>query len=249
MVSHATGVASPASYRPEPGSIPTRPGVYRFRDARDRVIYVGKAKNLRARLSNYFAPLHTLHERTRRMVTSAASVEWTVVRTDVEALNLEITWINELKPPFNGTMPGIRAWFAAHHYGVRPDLVTFAKAVTSGYQPLGGVIISDAIREAIYAQPADEVALWIRGMDDVPGAWSPLAARGPVKLFRPKVVNEIGGFAGEVIEAGDGGVLIACGLGAVRVAEVQPPGKRRMRAGDWVRGRGVSVGDRFGGEG
>ncbi|HEX5869335.1 MAG TPA: methionyl-tRNA formyltransferase [Longimicrobium sp.] len=99
-----------------------------------------------------------------------------------------------------------------------------------------------------WSKPADEVALWIRGMDDVPGAWSPLGARGPVKLFRPKVVNETGGFAGEVIEAGDGGVLIACGLGAVRVAEVQPPGKRRMRAGDWVRGRGVSVGDRFGGE-
>jgi methionyl-tRNA formyltransferase len=99
-----------------------------------------------------------------------------------------------------------------------------------------------------WSKPADEVALWIRGMDDVPGAWSPLGARGPVKLFRPKVVNEMGGFAGEVIEAGDGGVLIACGLGAVRVGEVQPPGKRRMPAGDWVRGRGVSVGDRFGGE-
>ena len=88
-------------YRPKPGEIPTGPGVYRFRDADRRVLYVGKAKNLRARLSNYFAPLHTLHERTRRMVTSATAVEWTVVRTDVEALNLEITWINELKPPFN----------------------------------------------------------------------------------------------------------------------------------------------------
>lgn len=100
-----------------------------------------------------------------------------------------------------------------------------------------------------WSKPADEVALWIRGMDDVPGAWSPLGARGAVKLFRPKVVNESGGFAGEVIEAGDEGVLIACGLGAVRVREVQPPGKRRMPAGDWVRGRGVAVGERFGGEG
>lgn len=99
-----------------------------------------------------------------------------------------------------------------------------------------------------WSKPADEVALWIRGMDDVPGAWSPLGARGPVKLFRPQVVHETGGLAGEVIEAGDGGVLIACGLGAVRVGEVQPPGKRRMPAGDWVRGRGVAVGDRFGGE-
>ncbi|TYL50816.1 excinuclease ABC subunit UvrC [Agromyces mariniharenae] len=88
-------------YRPRPGEIPTGPGVYRFRDADRRVLYVGKAKNLRARLSNYFAPLYSLHERTRRMVLSAASVEWTVVASDVEALNLEITWINELKPPFN----------------------------------------------------------------------------------------------------------------------------------------------------
>jgi methionyl-tRNA formyltransferase len=100
-----------------------------------------------------------------------------------------------------------------------------------------------------WTKPADEVALWIRGMDDVPGAWSPLGARGPVKFFRPKVVNESGGFPGEVLEAGDEGVLIACGMGAVRVREVQPPGKRRMPAGDWVRGRGVAVGDRFGGEG
>lgn len=88
-------------YRPKAGEIPTGPGVYRFRDADRRVLYVGKAKNLRARLSNYFAPLYSLHERTRRMVLSAASVEWTVVASDVEALNLEITWINELKPPFN----------------------------------------------------------------------------------------------------------------------------------------------------
>ncbi len=89
------------AYRPEPGEIPTQPGVYRFRDENRRVLYVGKAKNLRARLSNYFAPLHTLHERTRRMVTTAASVEWTVVGSDVEALQLEYTWIKEFDPPFN----------------------------------------------------------------------------------------------------------------------------------------------------
>ena len=88
-------------YRPKAGEIPTSPGVYRFRDAERRVLYVGKAKNLRARLSNYFAPLRTLQERTRRMVTTAASVEWTVVGSEVEALQLEITWINDFKPPFN----------------------------------------------------------------------------------------------------------------------------------------------------
>ena len=89
------------SYRPKPGEIPTNPGVYRFRDAQGRVLYVGKAKNLRARLSNYFAPLHTLHERTRRMVTTATSVEWTVVATDVDSLQLEYQWIKEFDPPFN----------------------------------------------------------------------------------------------------------------------------------------------------
>ncbi|NJI59034.1 excinuclease ABC subunit UvrC [Microbacterium oxydans] len=88
-------------YKPRPGEIPTDPGVYRFRDASGRVLYVGKAKNLRQRLSNYFAPLRTLHERTRRMVTTAASVEWTVVSTDVDSLQLEYMWIKEFDPPFN----------------------------------------------------------------------------------------------------------------------------------------------------
>ncbi|MDE0546800.1 excinuclease ABC subunit UvrC [Microbacterium sp. C7(2022)] len=88
-------------YKPKPGEIPTNPGVYRFRDADGRVLYVGKAKNLRARLSNYFAPLPTLHERTRRMVTTAASVEWTVVDSDVDSLQLEYMWIKEFDPPFN----------------------------------------------------------------------------------------------------------------------------------------------------
>lgn len=88
-------------YKPSQGEIPTDPGVYRFRDAEGRVLYVGKAKNLRQRLSNYFAPLRTLHERTRRMVTTASSVEWTVVPTDVDSLQLEYMWIKEYDPPFN----------------------------------------------------------------------------------------------------------------------------------------------------
>lgn len=88
-------------WRPKAGEIPQQPGVYRFQDAAGRVLYVGKAKNLRSRLSNYFAPLASLHERTRRMVLSAASVEWTVVGTEFEALQLEFTWIKEFDPPFN----------------------------------------------------------------------------------------------------------------------------------------------------
>lgn len=88
-------------WRPKRGEIPTDPGVYRFLDATGRVLYVGKAKNLRSRLSNYFQPLTSLHERTRRMVTTAHGVEWTVVASELEALSLEYTWIKEFAPPFN----------------------------------------------------------------------------------------------------------------------------------------------------
>lgn len=95
------GVADPTTYRPSPGSIPDAPGVYKFRDATKRVIYVGKAKSLRSRLNSYFADLTGLHPRTRQMVTTAASVEWTVVGTEVEALQLEYNWIKEFDPRFN----------------------------------------------------------------------------------------------------------------------------------------------------
>ncbi|MEB4613052.1 GIY-YIG nuclease family protein, partial [Leucobacter sp. M11] len=89
------------AYRPATGEIPTSPGVYRFSDRHGRVLYIGKAKNLRARLSNYFAPLHTLQPRTQRMLALAARVDWTVVATDTESLILEHTWITEFSPPFN----------------------------------------------------------------------------------------------------------------------------------------------------
>ena len=94
-------MANELSFRPKTGEIPTEPGVYRWLDADGRVLYVGKAKNLRARLSNYFGPLDSLHERTRRMVTAAADVQWTIVKTEYEALQLEFTWIKEFDPPFN----------------------------------------------------------------------------------------------------------------------------------------------------
>ncbi|WP_109031938.1 excinuclease ABC subunit UvrC [Streptomyces rubrogriseus] len=94
-------MADPSSYRPRPGEIPDSPGVYRFRDEHRRVIYVGKAKSLRQRLANYFQDLAHLHPRTRTMVTTAASVEWTVVSTEVEALQLEYSWIKEYDPRFN----------------------------------------------------------------------------------------------------------------------------------------------------
>ena len=91
----------PTTYRPAPGSIPVEPGVYRFRDPHGRVIYVGKAKSLRSRLNSYFADLSGLAPRTRQMVTTAGSVEWTVVGTEVEALQLEYNWIKEFDPRFN----------------------------------------------------------------------------------------------------------------------------------------------------
>jgi len=94
-------VADPSTYRPSPGTIPEAPGVYKFRDPGGRVIYVGKAKSLRSRLNSYFADITLLHPRTRQMVTTAGSVEWTVVATEVEALQLEYNWIKEFDPRFN----------------------------------------------------------------------------------------------------------------------------------------------------
>ncbi|MFF3670345.1 excinuclease ABC subunit UvrC [Microtetraspora malaysiensis] len=94
-------MADPATYRPAPGAIPDSPGVYRFRDPGGRVIYVGKAKSLRQRLNSYFADFAGLHPRTQTMLTTAAGVDWTVVGTEVEALQLEYSWIKEFDPRFN----------------------------------------------------------------------------------------------------------------------------------------------------
>ena len=97
----ASSRADVLPWRPKAGEIPTAPGVYRFSDAAGRILYVGKAVNLRQRLSNYFQPLRSLHERTRHMVLAASKVEWTVVGSDIEALQLEYTWIKEFAPPYN----------------------------------------------------------------------------------------------------------------------------------------------------
>jgi excinuclease ABC subunit C len=94
-------VADPHGYRPAPGAIPESPGVYRFRDQRGRVIYVGKAKSLRQRLNSYFADFASLHPRTQAMLSTAAGVDWTVVSTEVEAFQLEYSWIKEFDPRFN----------------------------------------------------------------------------------------------------------------------------------------------------
>lgn len=97
-----TSVSNPAlAFRPEPGSIPRSPGCYQFRDRHGRVLYVGKAKSLRSRLSNYFGPFSSIAPRTRAMLASAASVDWMVVDTEVEALHLEYTLIQRHRPRYN----------------------------------------------------------------------------------------------------------------------------------------------------
>jgi len=94
-------MADPATYRPPAGTIPTDPGVYRFVDVQDRVIYVGKAKHLRQRLNSYFSDPASLHPRTQTMTFTASRVEWTVVQNELEALQLEYTWIKQFDPRFN----------------------------------------------------------------------------------------------------------------------------------------------------
>ncbi len=89
------------AFRPEAGTIPTDPGCYQFKDKHGRVVYVGKAKNLRQRLSNYFQAWHNIPTRTRAMLEAARSVEWIVVETEVEALHLEFTLIQKHRPRYN----------------------------------------------------------------------------------------------------------------------------------------------------
>ena len=94
-------MGDPQSFRPAPGTIPTSPGVYRFRDKNGRVIYVGKAKNLRNRLNSYFVSLQNIRPLSRQMLKQAADVDWTVVSNEGEALQLEWTWIQQFEPRFN----------------------------------------------------------------------------------------------------------------------------------------------------
>ncbi len=141
----------PLSYRPEPGSIPTQPGVYRFRDSQDRVIYVGKAKNLRARLSSYFQDIANLHQRTAQMVTTAAGVEWTVVNTEVEALQLEYSWIKEFDPRFNVKYRDDKSypWLAVTLGDEYPRVMVGRGAKRKGTRYFGPYSHAWAIRETV----------------------------------------------------------------------------------------------------
>ena len=138
-------------YRPAPGSIPTQPGVYRFRDARGRVIYVGKAKNLRSRLSSYFQDPIGLHQRTAAMVASGASVEWTVVRTEVEALQLEYSWIKEFDPRYNVKYRDDKSypWLAVTIGDEFPRVMVGRGAKRKGTKYFGPYSHAWAIRETV----------------------------------------------------------------------------------------------------
>ncbi len=144
-------MADPASYRPKPGSIPTEPGVYRFSDPQGRVIYVGKAINLRQRLTSYFADPSSLHFRTQTMVRTAAKVEWTVVRNELEALALEYTWIKQFDPRFNVKYRDDKSypWVAVTWSEEFPRVFVGRGAKRKGNRYFGPYAQAWAIRETI----------------------------------------------------------------------------------------------------
>ncbi|PZS26207.1 MAG: excinuclease ABC subunit C [Pseudonocardiales bacterium] len=141
----------PSTYRPAQGTIPDLPGVYKFRDGHGRVIYVGKAKSLRSRLSSYFSDLAGLHPRTRQMVTTAAGVEWTVVSTEVEALQLEYTWIKEFDPRFNVRYRDDKSYpsLAVTLYEEYPRLQVMRGPKKKGVRYFGPYAHAWAIRETL----------------------------------------------------------------------------------------------------
>jgi excinuclease ABC subunit C len=144
-------VADPATYRPAPGSVPDAPGVYRFSDESGRVIYVGKAKSLRSRLASYFQDLASLNPRTQAMVQSAAKVEWTVVNNEVEALQLEYSWIKEFDPRFNVKYRDDKSypWLAVTLNEEYPRLQVMRGPKKRGVRYFGPYVHAWAIRETL----------------------------------------------------------------------------------------------------
>jgi excinuclease ABC subunit C len=137
--------------RPPTGSIPTTPGSYQFKDSAGRVIYVGKAKSLRSRLSNYFADPRTLPPRTAQMVASAATVEWIEVRNEVEALVLEYSLIKRFRPRFNVRLVDDKSYpFLAVTVGdewPRPTVMRGSRR--AGVRNFGPYVHTRAIRETL----------------------------------------------------------------------------------------------------
>ena len=144
-------MTDPASYRPAAGSIPESPGVYRFRDERGGVVYVGKAKSLRSRLNSYFADFNTLHPRTQTMLTTACRVDWTVVSTEVEALQLEYNWIKEFDPRFNVKYRDDKSYpyLAVTLHEDMPRLMVYRGPKKKGVKYFGPYAHAWAIRETL----------------------------------------------------------------------------------------------------
>ncbi|MGH3737843.1 MAG: excinuclease ABC subunit UvrC [Micromonosporaceae bacterium] len=141
----------PSRYRPAPGTVPDAPGVYRFRDPSGRVIYVGKAKSLRSRLSSYFADYVGLHARTQQMVSTANAVDWVVVGTEVEALQLEYSWIKEYDPRFNVRYRDDKSYpyLAVTLHEEYPRLQVMRGAKRKGVRYFGPYAHAWAIRETL----------------------------------------------------------------------------------------------------
>ncbi len=144
-------MADPSSYRPRTSDIPEAPGVYRFSDPAGRVVYVGKAKSLRQRLTSYFADLSQLHPRTQQMVLTASSVQWTVVATEVEALQLEYTWIKQYDPRFNVRYRDDKSypWLAVTLDDEYPRVQVMRGAKRKGTRYFGPYSHAWAIRETV----------------------------------------------------------------------------------------------------
>lgn len=191
----------------------------------------------------------------------AAPVQWAVVRgyevTGVSIMRMEAGL--DSGPVLHTVSEPVRPDEAASDLGTRLSEIG-AEALVQALTMLelgGGEAVPQDHARATYAPkidratahldwtlPAVEVARWIRGLDAVPGAWSELSGR-PVKLFAPRVEVH-SGEPGTVLEADpEVGLLVAAGEDAVRVREVQPAGRRRMAAGDWIAGRGAAAGDRL----
>lgn len=139
------------TFRIETGLIPTEPGVYRYLDGNGRVIYVGKAKNLRARLSSYFGDPAKLHERTRRMLQTAVDVVWTIVKSEAEALDLEFQWIKEYDPPFNVRFRDDKSYpyIAISNAEKFPRIYTTRNRKARGVRYFGPYMQGWAVRETI----------------------------------------------------------------------------------------------------
>ena len=178
------GMADPASYRPAPGTIPTDPGVYRFTDPAGVVLYVGKAKNLRQRLNSYFADPSSLHFRTATMVRTAAKVEWTVVRNELESLQLEYTWIKQFDPRFNVKYRDDKSypWVAVTWSEEFPRVFVGRGAKRKGWRYYGPYAQAWAIRDTI-----DSLLRTFPMRSCTPGVFRSAAASG-----RPCLLGYIG---------------------------------------------------------